>query len=197
MGLQSPTQLIFNRPIRDGLTAHRRSFAPEWQREAREIEQRQRKMLEKTTNYYNRDAKDLPELTIGDHVLIQHPDSKRLTTPGVVVETGPNRDYMVKTPSGRIFRRNRRMLRKRTVVMPGTIPPAENEPVAVVEPIRPIPTIERAAPTTTQPEKRTDGQPSQQVGVGRGRGRGRIPPIRQSTRISVPSNRYPAEEWTK
>jgi hypothetical protein len=197
MGIQSPAQLIFNRPIRDGLPAHRRSFASEWQKEAREIEQSQRKMLEKTTNYYNRDAKDLPELTIGDHVLIQHPDSKRWTTPGVVVETGPNRDYMVKTPSGRIFRRNRRMLRKRTVVMPGTIPPAENEPVAAVEPIRPIPPIERAAPTTTQPEKRTDGQPGQQVGVGRGRGRGRIPPIRQSTRISVPSNRYPAEEWTK
>ncbi len=106
-------------------------------------------MLEKTTNYYNRDAKDLPELTIGDHVLIQNPDSKRWTTPGVVVKTGPNRDYMVKTPSGRIFRRNRRMLRKRTVVLPGTIPPAENEPVEDVEPIRPIPTIERAAPTTT------------------------------------------------
>jgi hypothetical protein len=66
-----------------------------------------------------------------------------------------------------------------------------------VEPNRPIPTVERAAPTTTQPEKRTDGQPSQQFGVWRGRGRGRIPPVRQSTRISVPSNRYPAEEWTK
>ncbi|EFX75160.1 hypothetical protein DAPPUDRAFT_250935 [Daphnia pulex] len=56
--------------------------------------ERQQKMLEKTTNYYNRDAKDLPELTIGDHVLIHNPDSKRWTTPGVVVETGPNRDYM-------------------------------------------------------------------------------------------------------
>ncbi|XP_045028529.1 uncharacterized protein LOC123471354 [Daphnia magna] len=191
IGLQSPPQLIFNRPIRDGLPAHRRSFASEWQKEAREIEQRQHKILEKSTTHYNRDAKDLPELSVGDHVLIQNPDSKRWVTPGVVVETGPNWDYMVKTPFGRIFLRNRRMLRKKTVVMPGTIPPAENAPTAAVEPIQPAPATERAAPiTTAKPEKRTDGQQGQKVEVGCGRERGRIPPTRQSTRISLPSNRY-------
>lgn len=61
MGLQSPAILIFNRPIRDGLSAHKRSFTPEWKKEARKIEQRQHKRLEKSTTYYNRDAKDLPE----------------------------------------------------------------------------------------------------------------------------------------
>jgi hypothetical protein len=47
-----------------------------------------------------------------------------------VFEIGPHRDFLLKTPAGRLFRRKRRMLRKRIQVMPGTkstptpIPPA-------------------------------------------------------------------------
>ena len=53
-------------------------------------------------------------------MIVQHPISKQwAATPAIVTEVGPNRDYIVKTPAGRLFRRNRRMLRKRIPVMPG------------------------------------------------------------------------------
>ena len=38
--LQSPAHLVFNRPVRDGLPIHRQPYAPEWQRDFREIEER-------------------------------------------------------------------------------------------------------------------------------------------------------------
>jgi hypothetical protein len=33
-----PAQLVFNRPVRDCLPAHRRSFAPQWQKSAAQME---------------------------------------------------------------------------------------------------------------------------------------------------------------
>jgi hypothetical protein len=39
-GGASQAQLVFNRPIRDSLSAHQRSFAPEWQRAADVLEKR-------------------------------------------------------------------------------------------------------------------------------------------------------------
>jgi len=37
-GGSSPAQLVFGRPVRDTLPAHRRSFAPEWQHKDDQIE---------------------------------------------------------------------------------------------------------------------------------------------------------------
>ena len=51
-------------------------------------------------------------------MIVQYPISKQWATPAIVTEVGPNRDYIVKTQAGRLFRRNRRMLRKRIPVMP-------------------------------------------------------------------------------
>ena len=52
-------------------------------------------------------------------MIVQHPISKQWATPAIVTEVGPNHDYIVKTPAGRLLRRNRRMLRKRISVIPG------------------------------------------------------------------------------
>lgn len=196
LGLQSPAQLVFNRPIRDGLPAHRRSYAPEWQNNAREIEAKSLKAQEKSAAYYNQNAKDLKELSVGDHVLIQNPDSKRWITPGIVVEVGPHRDYLIKTGAGRVFRRNRRMLRKRTAVMPGPGPPLDNPPPA---PLTTTPTVPLTTIPTGQPEERTNTETPQArpTVTGRSRGRGRPIATRQSTRIGIPSTRYPDEVWIK
>ncbi|EFX76839.1 hypothetical protein DAPPUDRAFT_106763 [Daphnia pulex] len=115
--------MVFNRPVRDALPAHRRSFAPEWQLKADILEKRARRAKEVQIEHYNRTAHPLQPFGIGDHVIVQHPVSKCWETTAIVVEIGPNRDYIVKTPAGRLFRRNRRMLRKRVPVMPGN-PPA-------------------------------------------------------------------------
>jgi hypothetical protein len=130
-GGASPAQLVFNRPIRDSLPAHQRSFAPEWQRRADVLEKRMHHALARATTRYNFSAHHLPTLPLGAHVLIQHHSTKRWDTPAVVVEAGVNRDYIVKTASGRLYRRNRRLLRQRVVAMPGTATPT-NVPAAIV-----------------------------------------------------------------
>jgi hypothetical protein len=110
-GGASPSQIVFNRPTRDLLPAHRRSFAPEWQQAAELLEKRAQHANELQIQHFNRSTHPLPPLVIGDCVVIQDHKSKRWSTPGVIVEVGPFRDYLVKTPAGRLFRRNRRFLR--------------------------------------------------------------------------------------
>jgi hypothetical protein len=87
--------------------------------------------LARATTRYNLSAHHLPTLPLGAHVLIQHHSTKRWDTPAVVVEAGVNRDYIVKTALGRLYRRNRRLLRQRVVAMPGTATPT-NVPAASV-----------------------------------------------------------------
>ena len=121
-GGRSPAQAVFGKPIRDCLPAHRRSFAAEWQKSSDLLEKRERSSVALRAEHYNRRAHPLPELQAGTHVLIQHPVTKCWATPGIIVETGPNRDYLVKTTAGRIFRRNRRFLRRRIAVAPAPAP---------------------------------------------------------------------------
>ncbi len=52
-------------------------------------------------------------------MIVQHPVSKYWVSTAVIVEIGPNRDYIVKTPAGRLFRRNRRTLGKIVPYMQG------------------------------------------------------------------------------
>ncbi len=109
-GGASPSQVVFNRPTRDVIPAHRRSFAPEWQKAAGILENRALRARELQKQHYNRSTCPLPALHIGDRVVIQHHKSKRWSTPWVVVEVGAFRDFLIKTPAGRLFRRNRRFL---------------------------------------------------------------------------------------
>jgi hypothetical protein len=115
--------MVFNRPVRDALPAHRRSFASEWHLKANILEKRARREKEVQIEHYNRTAHPLQPFGIRGHMIVQHPVSKCWATTAIVVEIGTNRDYIVNTPAGRLFRRNRRMLRKRVPVMPGNPPP--------------------------------------------------------------------------
>jgi hypothetical protein len=90
-GGASPSQIVFSRPTRDLLPAHRRSFAPEWQQAAELLEKRAQRAKELQIQHFNRTAHPLPPLVIGDSVLIQDHKSKRWSTPGVIVEVGPFR----------------------------------------------------------------------------------------------------------
>lgn len=84
----SSSQIVFNRPTRDVIPAHRRSFNPEWQTAAALLKKRARHMRELQVQQYNRTVHPLPPLSIGDNVVIQHHVTKRWSTPGVVVEIG-------------------------------------------------------------------------------------------------------------
>ena len=111
---KSPAQKLYGTPIQDSLPAHRRSFAPEWQRPI--DTERAEEVLQKAESFYDQHAHSLTELAPGAQVAIQNPTSKVWDVYGIVTAVGPHRRYFVRTQSGRVLVRNRRFLRKRTAL---------------------------------------------------------------------------------
>ena len=110
----SPAQKLFGHPIQDSIPAHRRSFAPEWQKSTQEAEQQATETLAQSKEFYNTHAHSLPDIQVGSKVALQNQQTKLWDIYGIVVSIGPNHRYFVKTQSGRILVRNRRFLRRRT-----------------------------------------------------------------------------------
>ena len=108
---QSPAQKLYGCPVQDSLPAHRRSFAPDWQR-APDPEQVEEK-LDQAEKYYDQRAHPLPDLHVGSKVAIQDSTTKVWDIYGTIV-AHEGRRYFVRTGSGRVLVRNRRFLRKRT-----------------------------------------------------------------------------------
>ena len=79
-GGASPAQLVFGKPMRDCLPAHQRSYAPEWPQASDVLEERPQRRRTKTAEHYNRGTRKLSALEIGNHVLVQHPITKRWST---------------------------------------------------------------------------------------------------------------------
>ncbi|EFX73975.1 hypothetical protein DAPPUDRAFT_109262 [Daphnia pulex] len=176
--------MVLNRPVRDALPTHSRSFAPEWQQKTDVLEKRARRAKEVQIEHYNKTAHQLPPFSIGDHVIIQHPISKCWSTPAVVVEIGPHRDYLLKTPAGRLFRRNHRMHRKRIPVMPGISTPTPIPPEPI--PVKPGTTSTTKPTPPTQKESPKQAKPRQ-------RGKPKPPTfavLRRSTRTKKKPDRY-------
>ncbi|EFX77396.1 hypothetical protein DAPPUDRAFT_247718 [Daphnia pulex] len=118
------------------------------------LEKRALRAIKIRMQHYNRTRHPLPALHISDNVVIQHHRSKRWTTPGVIVEVGAFRDYLVKTPAGRLFRRNPRFLRLHSpTVVPHSLSPASigfHPPVSSSSPMTAAPPI-HVAPADTSP----------------------------------------------
>ena len=108
-----PSVLIFGAPIKDTLPAHRRNFSKEWQKEAAEIESAAADVAQKVEWRYNQQARSLRCLRIGQPVAIYNHANKSWDRQGLVIECMRNREYLIKLPSGRVLRRNRRLLRPR------------------------------------------------------------------------------------
>ena len=112
---KSPAQLALGRPIRDTLPLPRERYRidPEW---ARHLHEREVTMSDRNATVkarYDKNAKVLKELKVGDAVLCQNERSKRWDKSGTVVEVKKNRQYMVRmTGSGRVSKQNRRHLQK-------------------------------------------------------------------------------------
>ena len=134
----SPACKLFGHPIQDTIPAHRRSFAPEWQRSLRDAETKARENRGQVEQYYNQHAHPLPDIRVGSHVAIQNPATKFWDIYGVVVDTGPHRRYYVKTVGGRVLIRNRRFLRcrKPTVPLSPVTTPGNPTPAALPIPLR-------------------------------------------------------------
>ena len=183
-GGASPAQLVFNRPMRDCLPAHRRSFAPEWQKAADMLEKRARRTKDLQIAHYNKKAHPLAPFAVGNHVIIQHPVSKLWDTPGIIVEVGRHRDYLIKTPSGRILRRNRRFLLRRipTFPTPAGMPPHAASPRPELAQQNQLEPAEQPQPgPVLQPESTELQQPS----------------LRRSARARQPKRDHFPNDWTK
>ena len=128
----SPAQLLFGRPIRDLLPAHRRSFEAEWQKSADELERQSAEVKQRVESAFDARSKTQVPLTVGDRVAIQDAQSKKWNRYGVIVEIGRYRDYWTRLASGRVLRRNRRFLRKRLLNLPNDDSPTTAEDVPQV-----------------------------------------------------------------
>ena len=95
------------------LTAHRRSFAPEWQRAAEVAEAEVARDQHRVEEDYNQRARSLPVLFVGNHVAVQDHRTGRWDRYGVIAEVGPHRRYFVRLAGGRVLVQNRRHLRRR------------------------------------------------------------------------------------
>lgn len=179
-GGASPAETVFGHPIRDTLPAHSRSFTKQWQRPEEELKERTEAARERSAAFYNRTAHPLTDLSIGDHVLIQDPINGQWLDAGEVIEAGPNRDYLIRTTNGKVFRRNRRHLLRRVPVLPtppmpaielqqkepstyaeaaggssnATVPAAEQRPAATPPPVVQQPVIPIGPVNNTAPPAR-------------------------------------------
>ena len=90
-----------------------------WQSNAEEAEDKAEATLEKATRYYNQNVHPLPDIREGTHVAIQDPRTKMWTTYGMVTYVGQHRKYYIKTNTGRVLVRNRRIIQRR---VPASLP---------------------------------------------------------------------------
>lgn len=108
---KSPAQHLYGHPLRSCVPAHPESFSADWQAKTEDCDRRAAARAAQVQAHYDQHAKPLPKLCIGATVRIQDPASLRWDKVGVVMGRGRNRDYSVRLPSGRVWRRNRRFLR--------------------------------------------------------------------------------------
>ena len=140
----SPAQKLLGHPVQDMLPAHRRSFAPEWQRSSQAADSAAAHTSERSQATYNQHAHPLSDLQVGNHVALQNPNTKMWDIYGTITDIGPHRRYFVKTQSGRILVRNRRFIRKRSPIsvatpssMPPTTPPTPRRSMTPNTPLAP------------------------------------------------------------
>eukprot|EP00117_Sycon_ciliatum_P006388 scpid41435/ scgid9945/ len=130
--------------------AHHSSFAPKWKQRATRIESSDSPPVPDPDSSQPR---TLSKLTIGMHVDLQDPRTKRWTGRGIVVAIGTHRDYYVKLRSGRVFWRNRRFLRPYVPLLPDRVSTDSASEPAVPAPAEPVVAPRRSTRNRRQPDR--------------------------------------------
>ena len=126
---QSPAQVLFGHPLRSNIPVHHRSYQSEWQK-SEQREARRDCLQRKAEAKYNQTAKDLPELIVGNHILLQDRRTGRWTVKGKIIEVGVNRNYFIKKSNGGTTWRNRKFIRKQFPIWnPPNVEHTRNHPV--------------------------------------------------------------------
>lgn len=154
---KSPAEKLFGTPIRDGLPAHRTSFHKNHQICSAQLDRVSHHDRYSKTEF-DRHAKLLPPLVVGDLVAILDSRENKWSIYGTIVEVCENRRYFIKTPSGAIFCRNRKFLRKRhpMSVPPSLTPsmsPSSPSPQPINSPKQVIVRSPRPQRTRTKPDR--------------------------------------------
>jgi hypothetical protein len=121
-GGRSPAELLLGENVRDCIPVHRSSYDSRWRKAFRLLDDTALTRKEQWKQRYDERAKQLGDLKVGDWVWVQHHQDKRWTRPGRVVEILPKREYWIRLASGRMIKRSRVLLKKRSF-WPGTGPP--------------------------------------------------------------------------
>ena len=123
----SPAQILLHRNIRDGLPAHPDHYIPhkEWVITAEERDLAYARRNEIIKQKYDKRARNLPVLSVGDSVVVQNQRTgKKWDRLGRIVEVLPHRQYRIRMiPSGRITLINRRFIRPYTIAKPTQMRP--------------------------------------------------------------------------
>lgn len=166
----SPAQRLMNRRTKTLLPATEnllRPQVPDQEEQQRLLRKRQLTQA----HYYNRTAQDLPKLEIGDVVRMK-PISNydRVWRKATVAQKVHDRSYVVETPEGGTYRRNRYHLRKTGESAPprpvdpiavtpeektvGLTPQHEDQPAtSSSSPATPTPTVPAQVETHTRPTR--------------------------------------------
>ena len=108
--LPSPAELLNSRKYRCILSI---------QVKQQNLTQKYRNIMQKhkqqQTNYYNRNARDLPSLKTGRPVYVQLLPKARNWIPGHIIERLSQRTYKVKMHNGGIYIRNRKFIKSRYI----------------------------------------------------------------------------------
>eukprot|EP00057_Strongylocentrotus_purpuratus_P006656 XP_011661130.1 PREDICTED: uncharacterized protein K02A2.6-like [Strongylocentrotus purpuratus] len=155
----SPAQRLFGRRLRNNLPIASVLLKPKLQTDTN---QRKEKNREKQAHYYNRGAKDLPELKVGDTVRVKPKKHARAWESAIVLEKVGIRSYSIRTERGAEIRRNRRHLRKSNEQFDDNTDLAvDQEPSATDNPQNTPPTPTESPPNMTSSSDNS-GQSSEQ-----------------------------------
>ena len=109
----SPAQLLMGRRLRSNLPTTYAYLKPQIPNH-KEMTNTWQKRKHNQSRYYNKTAKqnDRPQFQPGNHVYMQKKPGNSWKPAVVISEASTPRSYLVKTPDGGTFRRNRKLLRK-------------------------------------------------------------------------------------
>ena len=107
---KSPAELLYNRRLRSNLPMMDNLLDPQ-HIDRQFVRERKEGQKVKQKERYDKHARDLQELDIGDHVRLQDMHNNKWSQSGVIRKKLPNRSYLVEISNGEIRRRNRRHLR--------------------------------------------------------------------------------------
>lgn len=107
----STNQRLFGKNLRSRIPAHYKVYDQSWWNIIQATDDKKEEICSKSKSRYDSRSRPLSPFNVENHVRIQNPSTKRWTHTGTIMKKGQRRDYWIKLPSGRLWRRNRRFLR--------------------------------------------------------------------------------------